>query len=112
MPTATIVKVWRAGYPAVKGVMEEVAGYRLRVSVLNRKDRALAEDSGLEVGKDVELIFHSDKRSPTPAIRGCLKSASRGRASTLLDIEVADWDKLAGYWQTAGHKEGRLPSGT
>ena len=111
MATATIVQIWRRGFPAVKGVMADVAGHRLRVSVLNRKDRALAEDSGLEVGKNVELVFHSDERSPTPAIGACLKSASRGTAATVLDIEVIDWDKLADYWQTTSQKEARSTRG-
>lgn len=111
MGAATIVQVSRPGCAAVKGVIAGVAGYRIRVSVLNRKDRGLTQDAGLEAGVEVELVFHSGDRAPTPAISALLNAVTVERASTVLDIEVTDWRKLADYWQTASLKHDRSPSG-
>lgn len=98
---SAIVQVSCAGCQIAKGIVTDIRGYRIRVSILNRKDRTSPLESAVKAGSGVELSFRGSDLPPTPLIGGRVKSMSANGTETALDVEITEWDKLALYWRHA-----------
>lgn len=97
--STALVRISREGLPVATGILTEVSGYRVHVSILNRKDQRLPRDSDLRVGSGVELVFCVAEYPSTPCIGGRIECSECKRGTTELDVEILDWGKLALYWR-------------
>lgn len=88
---------WSNG-PFVSGTIRQVEGRVIKVAVPSHAVRRLTGELG-QRGADVRLRFHHATDS-SPVVRGVVESGRSLPGQRLFDVEVLDWDKLAGYWQT------------